>query len=89
MKRDTQAHVEMIRGKCAKCHHVYDVALSAMPLAVMAATIKERQTCPICGNVKMNMLDAPRKLTQTERDRHAAAVGHMKPLDLDNGDNQQ
>lgn len=74
--------VEMIRGKCSKCHHVYDVTLSSMPLTVLANAMKDRQTCPICGNAKMNMLDQARELSREERDRHAQAMGNMKRFEL-------
>ena len=76
-------NVEMVRGKCAKCAHVYDVVAGVMPLTVLAKALADRSTCPICGNRERNALDTPRDLTRDERERHAQAMGNMKRLDFE------
>lgn len=56
--------MQMLRARCVKCQWVYDII--ALPIPVAAILAMANGQCPMCGNVKGNVLADPRPLTDAE-----------------------
>lgn len=57
--------MQMFRGKCRSCGHVYDIVAIPAPIDVVATAV-ERGGCPMCGNNDGNTVANPRALTAEE-----------------------
>ena len=58
--------MSMMRGRCIRCEHEFDIVALPMPIELAANAIKGRSQCPMCGNHQGNVAAASRQLDTKE-----------------------
>lgn len=64
--------MQMIRARCAKCDWVFDIM--AIPAPALRMKVVGKAHCPMCCNVKGNLMADPRPLTEAEAEHHKSAI---------------
>lgn len=66
--------MQMMRAKCAKGCGDFDVVSIPMNALQVSHIMMARNTCPICGNIRGNIVAEPRPLTEEECKKKTRAI---------------